>query len=289
MGESVIADFIGRFVSPEQGHQEPVRGRIVLSQRRLVLAGDDGKTTVPLTEIFDIVVGHVPQEMRAFFSDSVTVAYRRDGQQRVAVVESDSEKIEKFVTVLFRAQLNGLEATVKHPARVGGRLNENATARQATLYLGGDGVTFESGGAQFDIDLTTVSDFAKTNRTLDGSKRSVIAVRHMPDGKALMTFVSLPSGRQLNLLGRYLRIEYDEMRSQLEDIDLTEDEVEVLMGIYSTGESAELGSMLDIEPSRLTMLLNSLEQKELIVTGDVTKLSPMGRTVVNTRIEDVNS
>lgn len=288
MTESVIADFTGRFVVPDSG-PEPVQGRIVLSQRRLVLASDGGKTTIPLSEVFDVVVGQVPPEMREFFNDSVTVAYRSGGGQRVAVVESDGEKIEKFVTVLFKVQLNGLEATVEHPARVGGRINESAAPRQATLYLDADGVTFESRGARFTVDLAVVSDFAKTNRTLEGTKRPVIAVRHVPDGTALLTLVSLPSSRQLNLLGRYLRIEYDEMRAEMEDVDLSDDEVAVLTGVYSAGGSGKLASMLDLEPSRLTMLLNSLEEKDLVVTGDETKLSPMGRTVVNTRIEDVNS
>lgn len=289
MTESVIADFTGRFVTPESRRSEPVRGRIVLSQRRLVLASDGGRTTIPLSDVFDIVVGQVPPEMRAFFNDSVTVAYRSGDARRVAVVESDAGRIEKFVTVLFRAQLNGLEATVEHPARVGGRINESASPRRAALSLDADGVTFESSGARFTVDLAVVSDFARTNRTLEGTKRPVIAVRHVPDGTALLTLVSLPSSRQLNLLGRYLRIEYDEMRAEMEDVDLSEGEMEVLTGVYSAGGSGQLASMLDVEPSRLTMLLNSLEEKDLVVSGDVTKLSPLGRTVVNTRIEDVNS
>ena len=289
MSESVIADFGGRLIVPERGHETPVHGRVVLSQRRLVLATDDGKTTVPLSSVFDIVVGDVPHGLQKFFDDSVTVAYRRDGDQHVAVVESDGDNIDRFVTLLFRAHLSGSEALVKHPARVGGRANDGANARRATLSLDAGRVTFDTGDSSFEIDLRVVSDFARTNRTLAGQKRSVIAVRHVPDGAALLSLVSLPSGRLLNLLGRYLRLEYDEMQEELAEIDLSEDELEVLLGIYSTGEGANLASMLDVDPSRLTMVLNSLEERGLVVNDDVTKLSPMGRTVVNDRLEDVNT
>jgi helix-turn-helix protein len=289
MTESVIADFSGRLLVPERGHERPVHGRIVLSQRRLVLATDEGKTTIPLSSVFDIVVGDVPHGFQQFFNDSVTIAYSRDDDREVAVVESDADSVDRFVTVLFRAHLSGSEALVKHPARIGGRTNDGVNARLATLSLDTGRVTFDADDETFGIDLRVVSDFAKANRTLAGEKRPVIAVRHVPDGEALLSLISLPSGRLLNLLGRYLRLEYDEMQEELAEIDLSEDELEILMGIYSTGEDAQLASMLDVDPARLTMVLNSLEDRGLVVNGDVTKLSPMGRTVVNSRLEDVNT
>ena len=60
MSESVVADFVGTFNSEASVRQEPVKGRILLSERRLVLAADEGKVTIPLSSIFDVSVGTVP-------------------------------------------------------------------------------------------------------------------------------------------------------------------------------------------------------------------------------------
>jgi Mn-dependent DtxR family transcriptional regulator len=44
------------------------------------------------------------------------------------------------------------------------------------------------------------------------------------------------------------------------------------------------------EPSQTTMVLNGLREKELVVDGDQgTELTPKGRVVVNSRLEEVNS
>lgn len=288
MSESVIADFVGSFVAEEHGHAEPVQGRIILSQKRLVAVDDEGTLTIPLSAVFDLVVGSVPQELRGFFRDSITVAYRRGETRYVLVVESETDTIDRFTSVMFKVHLNGLEATVRHPVRVGGR-ETDAPARTARLRLDAGSVSFAADEDRFAIDIATVSDFQKTRRALDGEQRDLIAVRHMPAENALLTFVSLPTTRLMNLLGRYLRIEYDEMMQELEEIELTEEQIEVLLGIYSAGESAALGSLLEMDPSHLTMVLNTLESEGLVVAAaDATRLTPTGRTVVNSRLEEVN-
>jgi len=132
VSERVIADFVGRFYLTDMASADPVRGRIVLSPKRLVLAGEDRKVTVPIDSMFDVAVGNVPPEMREFFSDSLTVAYDDDGRRRMAVVEADSDTIDKFATVLFRAHLNGRTVLVEHPARRGGRVVDSDT-REARL------------------------------------------------------------------------------------------------------------------------------------------------------------
>ncbi|MEF8826735.1 MAG: CheF family chemotaxis protein [Halapricum sp.] len=110
MSESIIADFVGSFNSEQSARAEPVKGRILLSQKRLVLASDEGKTQIPLTSIFDVAVGHAPDELGDFFNPTVTVAFERNDRRFVAAIEADgSETIEKFNTVPFKAILNGTE------------------------------------------------------------------------------------------------------------------------------------------------------------------------------------
>ncbi len=82
MEESVVADFTGRLYAPGVDDADPVRGRVLLSQRRLVLATADSRTTIPLSTVFDVVVGTVPGDLRSFFSDSVTLAYDREEPEK---------------------------------------------------------------------------------------------------------------------------------------------------------------------------------------------------------------
>lgn len=289
MAESVIADFTARFVGEGLTTDKPVRGRILLSQKRLVLAAADTKLTVPLSAIFDIAVGFVPPELQAFFSDSVTIAYRRNGRKLSAVIESESDNVDKFTTVLFKVLLNGQQATVKHPARVGGRVTD-AAPQSATLALRPRAVTFNAERSSFTIDLATVSRFVKKQREIGGSSRTVLLVRHMPEHTTLESMIALPTDRRMNLLSRYLRLEYDDMMAELEDVSLTEDQVQALVTIYTAGEDAGLVDMLGVSPSQATMVLNSLQDEGLVVDGETAvTLTAKGRAVVSDRIESVNT
>ena len=289
MSESVIADFVATFNSEASARAEPAKGRILLSERRLVLAGDEGKATVPLSSIFDISVGQVPDDLGDFFSSTVTVAFEKNGDRMVAAVEADDDKIEKFTTVLFKAVLNGTDVTVKHPASVGGRVTD-APFAPAKLYLKPGSVRFKRSDDTVDIDLSTVSEFNRTAREIDGTEQPVLAVRHLDDGQGSLSLAAMDSPREMSILGRYLRMEYSELVSDLEDVTLSEEQVELLVAIYSTGPSVSLANVLDVETSQLTMVLNDLRSDELVVdAGDGAKLTPKGRVVVSKHLEDVNA
>ncbi|MFC7173583.1 hypothetical protein ACFQL0_09955 [Haloplanus litoreus] len=94
----------------------------------------------------------------------------------------------------------------------------------------------------------------------------------------------------MNLLGRYLRLEYSDLVEALSDVSLSDEEVQVLLAIYSAGEGVDPLDVVAAEPSQTTMVLNGLREKELVVDGDQgTELTPKGRVVVNSRLEEVNS
>ena len=289
MSESVIADFVASFNSEVSSRPEPVKGRILLSEKRLVLAADEGKVTIPLSSIFDVAVGHVPKGLGEFFSSTVTVAFDRHGDRLVAAVEADDDKIEKFTTVLFKAVLNGTDVTVKHPARVGGRVTGEEFA-PAKLFLRPGTVRFTRQDDQVDVRLATVSGFDRLSREISGSKQAVLAVRHMPNGTAMTTLAATDSARKMSILGRYLRLEYSDLMSELEDVSLSEAEIRTLVAIYSTGPAVSLPAVLDMESSQVTMVLTDLQRDELVVDSEEgPQLTPKGRVVVSNHLEDVNT
>jgi helix-turn-helix protein len=292
MSESVIADFVGKFNAETSARGEPTTGRVLLSQKRLVLAADgDNRLTIPLSSIFDVAVGHVPPDLGDFFDSTVTIAFERSGSRYVAAVEAGEDKIEKFSTVLFKALLNGTQMTVKHPARRGGRVTD-AEFFPASLTLEPQTVSFANDERSVSIDLANVTDFDRATREIGGGRRPVLVVRHMDAGQSLMTLAATKSARKMSILGRYLRLEYGDLMADLGDVELTDDKTEILVALYSGADAGgvSLATVLDMEASQVTMLLNTLEDDELVADGaDGTELTPKGQIVVSNHLEDVNS
>ncbi|MFC7018725.1 MULTISPECIES: CheF family chemotaxis protein [Haloarcula] len=291
MSESVIADFVAKFNSEVAGRSDPIKGRVVLSQKRLVLIADqDDKLTIPLSSIFDVAIGQVPDDLGGFFNSTVTVAFEKGGRRLVAAVEADNEKIEKFGTVLFKAIVNGTETTVNRHARVGGRVTDESFVT-ARLFLTPDAVEFRRPDSTFSIQLGTVSNFDRTERDVAGATRPVLEVRHMQDGQAVTTLAALPSPRKMSILGRYLRRTYSELMEELDDVDLTKDKKELLVALYSTGdmEGMPLASILGVDASQVSMLMQDLEADNLVQTAeDGPSLTPKGKIVASRHLEDVN-
>jgi helix-turn-helix protein len=293
MAESVIADFVGKFNSEGLNRGDPITGRVVLSQKRLVLAANrDAKSTIPLGSIFDIAVGHIPPDLGEFFDSTVTVAFERNGDRYVAVVEADDDKITKFSTVLFKAILNGTEMTLKHPAKVGGRVT-GAEFQPARLSVAPGRVAFTHGEGRTGISLASVTDFQRDATEIAGQRRPVLKVRHMADGQALTTLAATDSPRKMSILGRYLRLEYSDLMADLAAVDVSPEGKELLVAIYSGaggGGGVSLAKVLDLEGSQVTVLLHQLANEGLVVdTEDGTELTPQGQIYVNHHLEDVNA
>jgi helix-turn-helix protein len=291
MSESVIADFVAKFNSEVAGRSDPIKGRVVLSQKRLVLiANQNDKLTIPLSSIFDVAIGQVPDGLGDFFNSTVTVAFEKGGRRLVAAVEADNEKIEKFGTVLFKVVVNGTETTVNRHARVGGRVTDESFVT-ASLFLTPNAVEFRRSDSTFSIQLGTVSNFDRTERDVAGTTRPVIEVRHMQDGQAVTTLAALPSPRKMSILGRYLRRTYSELMEELDDVDLTKDKKELLVALYSTGdmEGMPLASILGVDASQVSMLMQDLEADNLVQAAeDGPSLTPKGKIVASRHLEDVN-
>ncbi|MFC7069925.1 CheF family chemotaxis protein [Halobaculum lipolyticum] len=288
MSETVVADFVGRFFAPGVDG-EPPTGRIVLSQRRLVLAADGYKETIPLSKVFDVTIGQVPPEMAGYFNDTVTVAYRKGEGRGVAAIEGTDTNIDRFATVLFKVLLNGTKALARHPAKVGGRVVDTDT-RKTRLDVTQGTLSFEGGGDVFAVDLANVVSVERTQRDLGNGSHPVVSFRHIDDGTAVTSEVGMTSGRLTNILGRYVRLRYADLQAELEDLNPSEEEMEVLVAAYSAGPGVSLSKVVDIEPQRLTMLLNGLIDEGLLVdTDEGTNLTAKGRVVVGQRIESVNT
>ena len=287
--ERAVADFVGRFArNPKTGvGDEPERARVVMSRKRLVVAAED-RITVPLSSVVDVVVGNVPPNLRDLFDSTVTVGYRENDSVETLLIEGGDETMAKFRTLLFKCLLNGTKARVKHPARVGGRVTDSPV-RTAKLSITSERVAFETKAGTVGIDITNVVGFERTERAPDGTERPTLLVRHADDGQVTMSLVAPSSTRRLNLLGRFLRIEYGQLLSAVADVDLSEPETQLLVAVYATGGDIDFASVLDGDAARATNVVNSLRGKGLIEEGPAgISLTTHGQVVVTQRVEDVN-
>ena len=289
MRESVVADFVGRVHAANLPADEPVTGRVLLSQRRLVLATEDGKETIPLSQVFDVVVGSVPGDLRSYFNDSVTVAYDRDGSRGSALVEGEPEDMDKFVRLLFTALLRNVTVTVRHPAKVGGRVTDSSDHRASVSVAPGE-IRFEGCPDPFAVDLSSVIDYERTDRTLGGRKRPALVFRHVIDERTVTSITTVPNERALNILGRYIKIQYDEAMEDLESFDPTEEQLEILVSIYSAGGEANIADVVTGDVTQTSMILESLREADLVADGDGgTALTRKGQMIVSSYLESVNA
>lgn len=268
-------------------HAEPVRGRVVMSKDRVVFATADSKTTVPIGGVFDLQLGRAPRGLEQFFEDTVTIGYENGTGKHVAVVEGADDTVERFTKLLFKAVLNGTTVLARHPARVGGRITDNSI-RPASLYLTDAAVQFR-GDDPFVVDVSTVNHFERITRDFGNGDRPILSVRHVDGTQQVTSEVALESERKMNVLGRFLRIEYQTLKEDFQSIDVADDEVEALVSLYTAGPDANLAAVMGIDAGRAQLLSNRLDEKGLVETRpDGVHLTSMGRLAVSDRIEDVN-
>ena len=292
--ESIVVDFIANFVAGGSTAFDPVKGRVLMSDRRLVLATSDTKTTVPIASIFDIAVGQVPPEVEEFFDYTVMVGYVENDHRKTTVIGGDRETIEKFTLLLFRAVLNGSVALITHPAKIGGRVMDTPE-RRSGLHLDYESVWFKggdianTGDGPVSIDLASVVFFEVIERSDADGSHLVLSVQHVDDGQTVTSEITMASRRKMNILGRYLRLIYHWIKSDVRDIDVEEHELEVLVGLYSTSEGIDLASLLDVDEAELDVRLESLHNDGLITDAErPVDLTPQGRFIVNEEFEDIN-
>jgi helix-turn-helix protein len=288
--EQVVADFVGRVAHNPKSemNENPKDARIVMSRRRLVIAGEDARTTISLSKIVDIVVGNVPPHLRDLFDSTVTIGYKSDDGVETVLIEGDETTMSKFQTVAFKSLLSGTKAKIKHPARIGGRVVDSPV-RKAKLTIEPESVLFRTQNGKTRIDITSVVEFQRTERSLDGTDGPTLLVTHADRGEVSTSLIAPLSSRRLNLLGRFLRVEYSKLLEEARDIDLSDSQKRLLVTVYATDGDIDFGSVLSGDAARATNVLNALREKGLIEEGESgISLTSIGQIIVSQRLEDVN-
>jgi helix-turn-helix protein len=289
MSSAPLARFSATAVAESPDWDRPQSATVLLRHGELAIEAGDHRLSIPLQSIFDINAGSIPPMFDSLPGVGVTIAYDRGDERVVAAIGADEALVRKFITAIFKTILNNTLVQIKHPATRGGRVT-GAVFESALLSLSSNAVTFDTDGSTVDIEIEAVFGFSRTPQEIDGAEQPAIEVRHFADGTAITTQAITDSPRTLSLLGRYLRRQYDERLARLQQLSLSEAEIETLVTIYSTrGTGVAAQDVLEYPPDTVRKLLRSLQTDSLVRQGSGgPELTTTGQIVVTQYLEQVN-
>ncbi|MBP1922808.1 helix-turn-helix protein [Halorubrum alkaliphilum] len=250
-------------------------GRVLLSNRRLILAGNDGKRTIPLSQLRGLGGRHDANQSITRVSNYVSFDL---GEQVLLVAASDHEAFERDV---YRALIDQRTVMAKHPAVAGGVVQETEW-QQARVKIDENGLNAAlEKGAFVEFDLDDISGLDAAKRTVNGEKKPVIEVSHTDgDGTSIETHLAGKPSR-MRFVESWLR--KGEERSTT-NVDLSSRDREVLMALYSGVSPFEipafLGIDVDVVEETFERLIDLEVVEEVRVRREVT-LNSRGRNIAS--------
>ncbi|MFB6078467.1 MAG: CheF family chemotaxis protein [Halarchaeum sp.] len=226
--ERKVADTRGRFARAvvdgrTRNDVAWTNGRIILSNRRLVLVGNEGQRTLPLSKVEMTDGRHDASQDLARVSGYIGVRYEND----VFLVAAEDHV--EFEMDFYRAFLDQAVVLAKHPAVEGGVVTD-ATWEQARMKVDDEGVSLALRSGTFvEITLDDVGRVETSERTVKEDKRYVLAAEHSEGQTSVETHLA-GQDRRVRILESLLRKGVEQNTA---DIELDETEREVLMALYS--------------------------------------------------------
>jgi hypothetical protein len=254
-------------------------GRILLSNRRLVLAGTEGKRTLQLSKIDRIEGRYDVNRTIAQVTDYVSV---RIGKDVYLVSTGESESFERM---LHKTILDGEIILLKHPAIEGGVV-QDVSWRKARVKIDEEAVNLAvEDGSFVQIEIDDVGTIERDERTVKSKERPILEAEHTVDGTSVETYLS-GNEKHCSVLDSVLGRGAEQNSSS---IDLDKSETEVLMALYSGVSSFEVPEFLDMDPDEVEEIYERLIELDVLQEVRIRRevaLKPRGRNIAS---ESMNS
>ena len=284
-GEYKITDVRGKFLQAVKDGRKLsdadwISGRILLSNKRLVLAGNSGKRTIPLSKFTSVSGRYDVNQTVARVSDYVSLEFERS-----VVLVSTNDGTEEFEKDVYGALLNQRTVMVKHPAVKGGVV-QNVEWEQARLKVDVDELAIAAASGQFvRVDLNDVGSVDAGRRTVVDETKTILEVEHTEGDASVRTYLS-GTPRECSLLESLLRKGED--RSSMA-VELSETEKRVLMALYSGVSSFEIPDFLGMDVDRVEEIFDrlvELDVLEAVRTRTEVSLKARGRNIASESINE---
>jgi helix-turn-helix protein len=283
--ERKLADSTGKFVQVVRDGRkvadiEWLSGRILLSNRRLVLASSEGKRTIPLSDISSLKNRRDADNAMAPVSGYFSVQVGADVH---LVAPSD---VDEFEAALYDALVDDEVVLVRHPAVEGGVVRDTEWER-GQLSVGPATVGIGVASGQFvEVEVEDVGGVDVGERNVRGSTRRVLEVEHtVEDGTSVQTHVS-GSSQHVAVLESLVS---KGPTVDVEDIDLSDAERQVLMALYSGVSPFEIPGFVGMDVEDVEAVFDRLVEtgvlREKRVRREV-RLKARGRNIASEATAD---
>ncbi|ELY98895.1 CheF family chemotaxis protein [Natrialba asiatica] len=278
-GEQKLADVTGKFTQVVREGRKLSdtnwsNGRLVLSNKRLVIVSNSGKETIPLSKIQSIRGRYDVNQTVAKVSDYISINYGPN----VYLISMDA--VNEFELQIQKAILDGEIVLVKHPAVKGGVVQDSSW-RKARVKINEGVANFAIESGEFvQIEVDDVGTVESDERTVRSRERPVIEAEHTEDGSSVQTYLS-GSSQNCAMLKSVLDRGAEKNASQ---IDLSGKEEEVLMAIYSGVSPFEVPEFLDIDTDEVEEIYERLIELQVLEEVRVRRevaLKPRGRNIAS--------
>jgi helix-turn-helix protein len=284
-GEHKIADTQGKFLQVVKNGRklnDPdwTSGRILLSNKRLVLAGSSGKRSIPLSDVKGLKGRYDVNQAVASVSDYLSVEFDNN-----VVLIGTSIDIEAFETDVYGALLNQEMILTQHPAVEGGVVQDTDWEKARVKIDEGLVNVAIASGTFVAIELDDIGSVERATRTVEGEHRTVLEVEHTQGDTSVQTYISGETRRCALLESLFLKGE----RKNEGGVELDEVEKEVLMALYSGVSSFEIPDFLGMDVDEVEEIFERLI--EVNVLEEVRKrrevsLKTRGRNVASESINE---
>jgi len=283
-GEHKILDTRGKFLQAVKDDREVpeadwLTGRVLLSNQRLVLVSNAGKRTLKLSRLGSLTDRVDVNQAATQTSNYLTLRYDDD------VILLQPADPEAFETALYKALLDHGTFLVRHPAVEGGVVRDTDWQKaRATVEDDAVGLAVAD-GSFVEVELDDIGTIDTAERTVVEDKRTVIEVEHTEDETSVQTYVSGDARRCLHLEGLLRK---GESRTKA-NIDLSAEEKEVLMALYSGVSPFEIGDFVDLPVERVEEIYEDLIELEVLEEVRVRRevgLTARGRNLASGAMND---
>jgi helix-turn-helix protein len=223
--------------------------RFILTNKRLILATSGDKQPLPLSNISvpDDPDSIVPTEIPS----GVTVLSVGDN-----AVLIDATDIDDFSFEYYRALLDGEVILSRHPAVVGGVIQDEAEWKKSKFQLSDELVQLQfPDGESTAFGIDDVGTIETSDGTVLGDQRTVVEVEHTDnDDQSVETHLSGMDHHTAALQSVFEAV----VEGREDDYELSEMESQVLMALYSGVSPFEMADFVGTTPDDVEEIYQKL-------------------------------
>lgn len=283
-GEQKLADSTGKFVQVvvdgrKRNEVDWRSGRLILSNKRLVLVSNEGKRTIPLSDVNGVKAGANVNEAIAKVSGYLSLQVDSD------VTLIAPKDVESFEQKLYDALLDQTVVLVKHPAVEGGVVQDTSWEKGRLTVDDGTVNLALTNGTFAELLVDDVGTVERADKVIRDKKRRAVEVEHTIDGTSVETHVSGGS-QTVAVLESFVR--RGEQQNEV-DVDLSQAENEVLMALYSGVSPFQIPSFVGMDIDQVEEIFQRLIENDILEdvrTRREVQLEARGRSIASDAMAD---